>query len=328
MLAGGLLTKYLGWEWIFYVNVPVGLAALALTRPLVRESRAEGIERSADPLGAVTITAGLAVLVYAVSKAPDSGWTSGRTIGFLTAAVVLIVGFLRIESRVRAPLVPVQIVALRTLSGANLVGFLLGAAIFSNFFLLTLFVQQVLGFSALKTGLTFLATAGTAVIVAGAAQALTTRVGPRPVMAAGLALLGVGSVLYTQIPVDASYVSNLLPGYVIVGIGIPMAFIPVSIAALAGVEAQQAGLASGLINTSQQIGGAIGVAVASTLLFTRATTLIGEGDAPNIAFTSGTHLAFWVIAATALAGVAASLLLIRTAELTASPTGDQLPTAG
>ncbi len=315
VLAGGILTEYLGWAWIFFVNVPVGIAVLVLVRRLVHESRAEGIDRAADPLGALTITAGLALLVYTISNAPDEGWTSGRTIVLGTAALAILASFIVVESRVRAPLVRLSFFGLRTVSGANIVGFLLGAALFSNFFLLTLFVQQVLGFSALKAGVTFLATAGTAVVAAGAAQALTTRIGPKPVMAVGLALLGAGALVYTQLPVDASFGTNLLLGYVLVGVGIPMAFIPVSIAALAGVEAHEAGLASGLINTSQQIGGAIGVAVASTILFTRVDTLVKTGVAPPAAVTDGVNLAFWVIAAVAGLAVLAALALVRSEEI-------------
>jgi EmrB/QacA subfamily drug resistance transporter len=315
VLAGGILTKYLGWEWIFFVNIPVGLAVLAFTRRFVRESRAEGIDRKFDPFGAVTITGGLALLVYTISNAPSEGWLSGRTIALGAVSVALLIAFVVIESRVRAPLVRLSFFRHQTVSASNFVGFLLGAALFSNFFLLTLFVQEVLGFSALEAGLTFLATAGTAVITAAGAQALTTKIGAKPVMAVGLALLGAGAVVYTQLPVDATFVSDLLLGYVLVGVGIPMAFIPVSISALAGVEAHEAGLASGLINTSQQIGGAIGVAVASTILFTRFDTLVQTGVAPPEALTDGIHLAFWVVAGVAVAGVAAALLFVRSDEI-------------
>ena len=315
VLAGGILTKYLGWEWIFFVNIPVGLAVLALTRPFVHESRAEGVDRTFDLFGAVTITSGLALLVYTISNAPSDGWLSGRTATLGTLSVALLAAFVVIESRVRAPLVRLSFFRHRTVSASNVVGFLLGAALISNFFLLTLFVQQVLGFSALKAGITFLATAGTAVLAAGGAQALTTKLGPKPVMAVGLALLGAGALVYTQLPVDASFASDLLLGYVLVGVGIPMAFIPVSISALAGVEAHEAGLASGLINTSQQIGGAIGVAVASTILFTRADSLLKTGVTPTAAVTDGTHLAFWVIAGVAFAAVAAALLFVRSDEI-------------
>src|SRR5215212_4741939 len=200
VLAGGVLTKYLGWEWIFFVNVPVGATALALCTRFVRESKSDR-ETTPDWGGAVAVTAGLALLVYAVSKAPDHGWTSGWTIIRLAAAAALLVAFLVIEARVRYPLMPFRIFRVRTVAGANIAGLLLGAVVFANFFVLTLYVQQVLGWSALKTGLTFVATAGTAILWAGFAQALVTKVGAKAVMAAGFAATIAAMLWYTQIPV-------------------------------------------------------------------------------------------------------------------------------
>ena len=313
VLFGGLLTNYLGWEWIFFVNVPVGVVVLLLTRTVVRESRIEGLH-GFDVGGAITVTASLALLTYAVSKAPDVGWATARTIGLLVASGILLLAFIAIERRNRAPLVPFRIFRVKTLTGANVSGVLLGAVVYANFFLLTLYVQQVLGYSALKTGLTFLVTAGTVIPVAGASQALTTRIGPRPVLATGLALITGGMLFYTQIPVDGSFVSNLLVGYLLVGVGMAFAFIPMSIAALAGVEAREAGLASGLINTSQQVGGALGVAIASTVAFTHATSLLKTGSSQPSAYTSGFALAFWVLAGVSAAGVATALVLVRSAE--------------
>jgi EmrB/QacA subfamily drug resistance transporter len=315
VLAGGVLTKYLGWEWIFFVNVPVGALALSLTVPLVHESRAETAERSYDPLGALTVTGGLALLVYAISKAPDVGWTSGRTIELLAVAAALLIAFVVTETRVRAPLVPFRIFRLRTLTAANLVAILLGAVIFSNFFLLTLYVQQVLGYSALKAGLTFVATAGTAVVAAGFAQALVTRFGVKYPLAFGLALMTAGLVWYTQIPVHGSFASDLLPGYLLVGVGLPFSFIPISIAALAGVEHHEAGLASGLLNTTQQIGGAVGVAVASTIFASHFRTEIRTGLQQPAALTSGFHWAFWALVGIGAVAVVATLALVRDAEI-------------
>src|SRR5882724_3864022 len=283
VLFGGVLTKYAGWEWIFFVNVPVGALVLALTRPIVRESRIPALRG----FGAVTITSSLSLLVYTISKAPDVGWGNGRTIGLLIASAALFVAFLVIETRSPSPMVSFDIFRIRTVTGANVCGLFVGAVVFSNFFLLTLYVQQVLGYSALKTGLTFLATAGTVVIVAGISQALVTKVGPRPVMAVGLALITGGMLWYTQIPVKGSFVAHLLPGYLLVGVGMAFAFIPMSIAALAGVEPQEAGLASGLINASQQIGGALSVAIAATVAFTHTKTLLASGHSPAQAATSG-----------------------------------------
>jgi EmrB/QacA subfamily drug resistance transporter len=310
VLFGGILTKYAGWEWIFFVNVPVGALVLALTRPIVRESRIPGL-RGFDAGGAVTVTSSLALLVYAISKAPQVGWSSGRTIGLLIGAAVLFVAFLAIESRHSSPMVPFDIFRVRTVAGANVCGLFLGAVVFSNFFLLTLYVQQVLGYSALKTGLTFLATAGTVIPVAGISQALVTRIGPRPVMTVGLALITGGMIWYSQIPTHGAFVTHLLPGYLMVGVGMAFSFIPMSIAALAGVAPEEAGLASGLINTAQQIGGALGVAIASTVAFTHTKTLLESGHSPTTAATSGFALGFWVIAGISAVSVAACLALVR-----------------
>ena len=314
VLAGGVLTKYLGWEWIFFVNVPVGITALVLAPRFVRESRADR-PSTPDVAGAITITSGLALLVYAVSQAPTHGWGSGWTILRLVVAGLLLLAFVVIESRAKDPLMPFRIFRVRTVAGANVAGLLLGAVVFANFFLLTLFVQQVLHWSALKTGVTFIATAGTAILWAGVAQALVTRVGARAVMAAGFVAMIAGLAWYTQIPVDASYWTDLLPGYLLVGFALPFTFIPVSIAALAGVDQQEAGLASGLINTAQQIGGAIGVAVTSSVLFTHTNTLVKSGTPFPSAFTSGASWAFWVCVGIAVAGLVATLLLIRDSEL-------------
>ena len=323
VLAGGVLTRYAGWEWIFFVNVPVGAIAFALTPRFVRESRSDR-ESSPDWGGALTVTAGLALLVYAVSNAPTHGWSSGWTLSRLAAAVVLLAAFLVIESRVRHPLMPFRIFRVRTVAGANAAGLLLGAVIFANFFVLTLYVQNVLGWSALKTGLTFVATAGTAILWAGLAQALVTRIGAKRVMTIGFVAMIAGMVWYTQLPVHASYAADLLPGYLLVGFALPFTFIPVSIAALAGVEGHEAGLASGLINTAQQIGGALGVAVVSSVSISHMNHLLathGPRYFPQ-AFTAGSQWAFWVAAGIAVAGLAAVLALLRPEELAAVEDAD------
>jgi len=318
VLFGGILTKYLGWEWIFFVNVPVGALVLAFAPRIVRESRAP--ERHGfDIVGASSVTGGLALLVYAISKAPVDGWGSTQTVSLLVAASVVLAFFLVWETRVSRPIMPLSIFRIRTLAGANIVGVLLGASIFADFFLLTLYVQNVLHYSALKTGITFLATAGTTVVVAGLAQWLTTQIGPRPVMAAGLALNTGGLIWYAQIPVHGTYAHDLLGGYVLFGFGLALAFIPVSIAALAGVGPQEAGLASGLLNTSQQVGGAIGVAIASTIAVSHANHLLSIGRSPAAALTGGYSLAFWVVAGISAAGVVAALALIRDTQPAAEP---------
>ena len=319
VLAGGILTEYLSWRWIFFVNVPVGAIVLLLTPRIVPESRRDDTGRRYDALGAVLVSAGLALFVYAISRAPNVGWGSARTILLLILSGALLVGFLVNERRVQDPLMPFHIFRVRTVAGANAVGALLGAVIFANFFLLTLYVQDILGYSALKTGLTFLATAGTAVLSAGVAQALTTKFGAKPIIIIGLTLLTAAMVWYSQIPEHGSYATDLLPGYLMVGVGIAFAFVPVSIAALAGVAEREAGLASGLINTSQQIGGAVGTAVASTVFTTHFKSLVKSGRSVPDALTHGYGFAFWALAFFGLAAIIAAITLIRRDDMADSP---------
>jgi len=318
VLAGGILTKYAGWEWIFFVNVPVGVLAFALATRYVHESKAQRVP-TPDWAGAVTVTSGLALLVYAVSNAPAHGWGSTWTVSRLIGAVVLLGAFLVIEARAKDPLMPFHIFRVRTVAGANVAGLLLGAMVFANFFILTLYVQNVLGWSALRTGVTFIATAGSAILWAGVAQALTTRIGAKIVMAIGFAAMVVAMILYTRVPVNGTFVSDLLPAYLLMGFGLPFAFVPVSIAALAGVEAEESGLASGLINTAQQIGGAVGVAVASSIAISHFNHLVSSGKPAPLALTSGYQWAFWVMAGLGIAGLIASVVLIRSDQLQPAP---------
>jgi EmrB/QacA subfamily drug resistance transporter len=313
VLAGGVLTKYLGWEWIFFVNVPVGALALAFTPRFVRESRSER-ETSQDVAGAITVTSGLALLVYAVSNAPNHGWTSGWTLSRIAVAVVLLLAFLAVEARAKDPLMPFRIFRIKTVAGANATGLLLGALTFANFFLLTLYVQNVLHYSALKTGITFVATAGTAILWAGLAQALTTKIGVKPVLVLGFIALTAGSIWYTQVPTHGSFWVHLLPGYLFIGFALPFTFSPVTIAARAGVDHDEAAHASGLINTAQQIGGAVGVAVCSSVSISRFNHLVPK-DGFARAFTSGTSLAFCVLVGISVAALLASVALIRNEEL-------------
>jgi EmrB/QacA subfamily drug resistance transporter len=324
VLMGGVLTKYLGWEWIFWVNVPVAILVLVLTPIYVRESRREDVVHDYDLPGAISVTAGLIVLVYAISEAPDVGWGTFRTIGLLVLSGILLAFFLVWEWREKEPLMPLGIFRIRLVAAANFCGFLLAGGMYGTFLLLTLYMQQVLHLSVLQTGVAFLATAGTAVVMAGPAQALTTRLGAKPVLVTGMGLLVFGCLWYTQISPHGSYPVDLLPGFVAVGIGIPFAFIPITIAALAGVQAEEAGLASGLINTSQQVGGAIGTAVLSTVAFTHANTLLAERNPPEEALTDGFRWGFWVAAFIWAAGLLAALLFIRREEV-AHPEAAELP---
>jgi EmrB/QacA subfamily drug resistance transporter len=319
VLLGGVLTKWQGWEWIFFVNVPVGAAVFALAPWVVPESRRETARRRYDPFGAVTVTAGLVLLVYAMSKAPDVGWATARTILLFVAAAALLGAFLVIERTVEEPLMPFRIFGVRTVAGANAVAVLLGVVMFANFFLLTLYVQNVLHYSPLKAGVTFIATAGTAVLTAGIAQALVTKLGPKPVLTVGLLLMTGAMLWYSQIPVDGSYASDLLPGYLMVGVGLAFSYIPIQIAALAGVEEHEAGLASGLINTSQQIGGGLGVAIASTVFTSHFDSLVAEGKSVPAALTGGYSWAFWALAVFGVLALVAALVLIRREEMAEVP---------
>ena len=326
VLFGGILTKYLGWEWIFWVNVPVGVLVLVLTPIYVRESRREDVVHDYDPLGAILVTSGLVALVYGISQAPDKGWATFETIGVLVLAAVLLAGFLIWEARERAPLMPLRIFRIRLLSAANFIALLQSGGIFGSFLLLTLYMQNVLQLSVLQAGVGFLATAGTAVLFAAPAQALVTRIGVKPVLLTGMSLLVFGSLWYTQISPDGSYPVDLLPGFVAVGIGLPFTYIPLTIAALAGVREDDSGLASGLFNTSQQVGGAIGTAVLSTVAFTHRDTLLAEGKPVGEALTGGFRWGFWVCAGLWIASLLATLLLVRRREVE-HPEAAELPAA-
>ena len=315
VILGGVLTTYASWEWIFFVNVPIGLITLAFVPRLVAESHAEGMERRFDAIGAFTVTAGLMLFVYALTRTNQVGWSATSTILEFIGSAVLILAFILWEARSRYALVPLRIFRRRTLTGANIIGFLLGTMIFGMFFLLSLYMQQVLGFTALKTGLGYLAVALTAVVASGAAQALVTRIGVKPSLLGGLTLVGGGLVLFTQISPTGSYLTDLFPGFIILGIGLGFTFVPISIAALAGVTGKDAGLASGLINTSQQIGGALGLALLTTVATSHISKLAPNGNPTAADLTSGYALAFWVAAGVAAAAIVTTLVIVRKQDL-------------
>jgi EmrB/QacA subfamily drug resistance transporter len=319
VLLGGVLTEFAGWQWIFFVNVPIGVGALFLVRRFVRESRSEGIARSFDAGGAFAVTASLMVLVYALTQASQKGWGSTQTIVLLFVSAALMGTFLLIESRVSHPLLPLGFFRRRTPTGANIIGFGLGTMVFGMFFLLSLYMQQVLGFSALQTGLAYLAVALTAVVASGVSQALVTRLGVKPILSFGMITLTIGLLLFAQISAHGSYLSDLFPGFIIVGIGLGFSFVPISIAALAGIQPQEAGLASGLINTSQQIGGALGVAILTTVAVSHANHELASGASQAVANTAGYQLAFYVAAAFAVTSLVATLLILHRGELETTP---------
>src|SRR5436305_3106424 len=317
VLLGGVLTEYAGWQWIFFVNVPIGVLALTLVPRVVRESRADGLARHFDAMGATTVTASLMFLVFGLTRSITLGWSDVQTIAPLIASVFFMAWFLRTESRSRSPLVPLGILRRRTLAGANLIGLGLGTAAFGMFFLLSLYMQQVLGFSAMTTGVGYLAVALTVIATSTVSQGLVTRVGVKPILAIGLSTLGLGLLYFTQVSVGGSYVMDLLPGFLLIGVGLGFSFVPVSIAALAGVTGGEAGLASGLINTSQQVGGALGLALLTTVSTTRTDHLIANGTGHLAALTSGFSLAFWVGAGITAVSLVTALRFLKRDDLRA-----------
>jgi EmrB/QacA subfamily drug resistance transporter len=316
VLAGGMLTQWAGWEWVLWVNVPIGLVAAFLAPRLIEESRSGAGRRSFDVLGAVTVTAGLSALVYALVDANSAGWTSTQTLGLLAGAIVLLGAFVAIELRSKQPLVPFRIFSSRTLTGANVSGLLIGASLFSMFFFISLYMQQVLGFDALKAGLSYLPLAFTIIASAGIASQLSTKVGFKPVLIFGMLLVAAGLVWFSQVSAGGSYASDVLGPSIVAGAGLGFAFVPVTIAAVAGVSGEDSGLASGLINTSQQVGGALGLAilaaVATGTTDNAMTAAHGAKSALPAALTSGFQDAFMVGAGFALVGAVLAFLLIRT----------------
>jgi EmrB/QacA subfamily drug resistance transporter len=292
LLLGGVLTDLLSWEWIFFVNVPVGLAAIAAALRVVPESRDASAHRAFDLAGAAAVTGGLVLLVYSIVKAQEYGWGSSRTLGMLGVAAALLVAFVAIERRSPAPLIRLSIFRTRTLTAANVAMMLVASGMFSMFFFASLYVQEVLGYSPLKAGLAFLPVTSGMIAGAALAQVAIGRYGPRVVGVAGVALATAGMVWLTGLPVHGSYVSDLLVGLLPMSVGMGLTFVPVTLMATAGVAAEDAGLASGLLNTSQQVGGALGLAILSTLSADHTTSLLTEGASRPAALLGGWHVGF------------------------------------
>ena len=314
-LLGGVLTSGLGWQWIFYINVPIGIALVACSPLLLLADGKPATRRGFDIPGATAVTAGLMLLVYALTRATQVGWGAGQTIGLLAGSAVLLIGFLAVEFRSRNPVLPLRVLHLPTPRAANLIGFLIGAAVFAQFFLLSLYMQQVLHYSALRTGVAYVASTLLSVVFAVVAQALVNRIGARVVLSAGMLLVGAALVLYVRLPVNGRYVQDLLPGFILTGLGLGLCFVPVSIAALTGVRPVESGAASGMINTSQQIGGAVGLAAMATVATTATTHYLqahpGSGAVQLAGLTHGFQVAFAALAGVAFAGALATPLIGR-----------------
>ena len=306
VLLGGILTSGLNWRWVLFVNVPIGIAAAALAPRILVESRAEDGAKTFDIPGAVTVTAGLSLLVYAM------GWGSSATLLKIAGAAVLLVAFVIIELRERHPLMPFSIFRLRTLRGANIVGLLIGMSLFSMFFFISLYLQNVLHYSPIKTGISYLPLAVGIILSAGAASQLVTRLGFKPPLIAGLLLIAGGLLWFSQVPgTGGSYAVDVLGPSILAAAGLGFAFVPVTIAAVAGTEPHEAGLASGLINTSQQVGGALGLAILATVANSKTQSLFQSGvHNTSVALTKGFDQAFLVGAGFAVAGAILAALLI------------------
>jgi EmrB/QacA subfamily drug resistance transporter len=312
VLLGGILTDSLGWEWVLWVNVPVSLIALALSPRLIAESRATAETRAFDVAGAVTVTAALSILVYALVDANDAGWGSTQTIGLIALSALLLAAFVAIELRATKPLVPFSIFRIRTLTGANVVGLLVGASLFSMFFFISLYMQQVLGYSPIHAGLSYLPLALVIMASAGIASQLVTKLGYKPVLAAGLMFIVIGLLWFSRVSVGGGFTTDILGPSLFAAAGLGFAFVTTTIAAVSGVEESEAGLASGLINTSQQIGGALGLAVLSAVAISRTDDVMASGGSSlENGLTEGFQAAFLGGAVIALLGFVLTLVLIR-----------------
>jgi EmrB/QacA subfamily drug resistance transporter len=321
LLLGGILTSGFSWQWVFFVNVPVGFITFILALRFVPESRVENASGGVDVAGAVSITGGLVVLVYALVNAQTAGWVSVTTLGLIAIAAALLATFFFLEMRLRHPLIRLGIFRMRSITGANLAMLLVAAGMFGLFFFASIYVQEVLGYSALRAGLAFLPVTAGIIVGAGLSQQLIRRVGVRAVGLAGMSIGAVGLVFLSRIPVAGTYLGDLLPGLMIMSVGLGLTFVPITLIATTNVEQDDAGLASGLLNTSQQLGGAIGLAVLATLAAnTTSNTLAGLGHVPSAfarvsALVSGFHVAFLVGAFLMLGGAALLAATVRGSDV-------------
>ncbi len=326
VLLGGIITDALAWQWIFLVNLPVGVAVLILSLRLLPTAPGMASQGRLDVAGAVTVTAALMIAVYAIVNGNEAGWTSGQTVGLLAAAAVLMAVFLAIEARVSAPLMPLGLFKLRNLAVSNVVGILWAGAMFAWFFLSALYLQLVLGYSPLQVGLAFLP--GNLIMGAlsvGLSAKLVMRYGIRLPLAVGLGLAGVGLLLFARAPVDGSFVVDVLPSMILLGIGAGIAFNPVLLAAMGDVEPSEAGLASGIVNTSFMMGGALGLAVLASLAASRTDALAAAGEGELEALAGGYHLAFLVGAIFAFAAAAIGAALLRPHPMAAAEHAEHGP---
>lgn len=314
VLLGGVLTEYLSWRWVLYVNVPVAVGAALLAPSVVPESRAARTDGGFDVAGAVTVTAGLSLLVYALVNANGAGWGSAETIGLIAGSLALLVAFVLIERRVAAPLVPFDIFSARTRTGSYIVGVLLAASLFSMFFFVSLYMQQVLHWSALRAGLSYLPLGVTIIITAGIGSQLVNRVGFKPVLVAGLSLVTAGLLWWSRISVDGSFTGDVLGPELVAAAGLGLSFVSVTVGGTSGVDLNEAGLASGILNAAQQVGGALGLAILAAISLSRTSAVAGPGRPDEHALAEGFQAAFLAGAGMAALGAIVALTVLRTAD--------------
>jgi EmrB/QacA subfamily drug resistance transporter len=330
LLAGGAITEAINWHWIFFVNLPIGLATALLSLRLLDRDKGIGLDRGADLLGAVLIVSSLMLGVYTIVEASNYGWGSAHTLGFGAPALALLAGFIIREARTKTPLIPLRIFRSRNTSGANMIQALMVAGMFGMFFLGALYLQRVLGYTALEVGLAFLpVTVIIGTLSLGFSARLNMRFGPRATLLPGLVLIGAGLLLFARTPVDGRYLTDILPVMVLLGTGAGLSFPSLMTLAMSGATQSDSGLASGLVNTTLQVGGALGLAVLATLSTTRTSSLLADGGSSASALTSGFHLAFLVGAGLVAAAIGIAVTVLQRVavaeEEAAAP--EQLPDA-
>ena len=311
LILGGVLTDALSWRWVFFVNLPIGIAAFLLAARYIPNTKAENRPETIDAAGAVTVTAGLLVLVYDIVKAQEYGWTSGRTLGIFALALVLLGSFVLIELRSKAPLIRLGIFRFRALTTANIAMLLVISGLYGMFYFASIYVQEILGYTPIQAGFAFVPVTVGIVIGAALAQPLVARFGTRTVPVAGIVLAATGLVLLSQIPTHGTYLADLLPGLVVMSIGMGLTFVPITLLATTGVQPGDAGLASGIFNTSQQVGGALGLAILSSLAAGRTATMTAQGTGQDAALVDGFQLAFLVGAGLMLGAAVVIVAMLR-----------------
>jgi MFS family permease len=312
LLAGGILTQLISWHWIFFVNVPIGIVAAVVSWRLLESDRGIGLSKGADLIGAVLVTAGLMLGVYSIVETAQYAWTSAHTLGFGALSLLLLAGFVLRQATAKNPLLPLRVFRPRNVWGANLVQFLLVAGMLGFFFMSSLYLQRVLGLNPLEIGIAFMPVALTIGLLSlGVSARVTTRFGARRVLLPALILVATGLALYIRVPVHSSYAADLLPGMLLLGIGAGLVFPALATLAMSSATERDSGLASGLLNTTAQVGGALGLAVLATVAASQTAALVASGDSMATALTGGFRMVFGISTSLLVAGILLSAVVLR-----------------